>query len=721
MKGKSNSLFHRWLIVQIGFLAFMTAVTLGIYFYSNHHIKRQLDELHLSNLKKTEAEVNAAFASVAATVDEYIITPTIRTLASIDLKSNQRDIAGLVDDIKQTNSTAKGVSEIIVYFKNDGIFVSSAGVMNKDIFSEVYSYSDEKINEHITNIVDDKDAIGKTKPVYNGRNNINTAIYINKTVNDIFVCAVIDRIQIEEILKANLQSKKNSFAVFSKENELLFWSKDDYEITWNSLDFKESNPWNINLDNKQYVCFISAENDMMYVSLVNEANYLARQLSIQRTAIIILAISVVLGGGFSYYITRYKYKPVEKVIKVSRAVTPAHVFASDDNELEQIKSAIEFINNQKEQAQNVLNKHTMHIKNNAIKMLLDGDLQYQEMTNHLKLLVDIAPDTSVSVAVMDIESRLKISNVTEYLRELIPNIKHIVLKGGRIILVFVARAKDVTAQLTRHNFLNDLKCTVAIGSDGVGPNGIKTSFENALLGLSRKILPGTPKVIPPMKKREAGAIIISTENEIRLGGYIQSGNAQDALLMLDELINRHGINDLNYFSFKSYLFNIANVIIRSAESVLSEEELSKLLNNFGVSFSQEDYQSISKTLNDAINYITGKYKEKMNSANKRLNASIIQYIDNKISDSQLSSEMIAETMKLNSVYLRRFFKEQNGIKLWDFINMKRIEMARNFLVTSSVSINKISLKCGYISISTFVRTFKKFSGMTPGHYRNLYR
>lgn len=720
MKGKGKSLFHRWLIVQIGFLAFMTTVTLGIYFYSNHHIKKQLDELHFSNLKQTEAEVNAAFASVAATVDEYIITPTIRILPSIDLKASQRDIAGLVDDIKQTNSTANGVSEIIVYFKNDNMFVSSAGVMDMDIFYEVYSYSNEKFEDHITNVLINDDAIGKIKPVYNGRNNMKTAIYVNKTVNDILVCAIIDRSQIVKILKNNLQSANNSFAVFSRKNELLFWSNDDNFATWDSLDFEEYNPYNAIINDKQYVCFVSAEKDIVFVSLVDEANYLARQLNIQRTAIIILAVSIVFGAGFSYYITRYKYKPVENVIKVSRAVTPAHVFASDANELEQIKSAIEFINNQKEQVQNVLDKHTMHIKNNAIKMLIDGDLQYQDMTDHIKLLVDIAPEESVSVAIMDIESQHKISKVTERLRELIPNVKHVVLKGGRIILIFITKAKEVTVQL-RHSLQNDLKYTVAIGADGVGPNGIKTSFDNALLGLSRKILPGAPKVIPPLKKREVGAIIISAENEIQLGGFIQSGNAEDALLMLDDLISQHGINDLNYFSFKSYLFNIASVIIRSAESVLSEEELSKLLNNFGISFRQEDYQSISKTISDSIHYTTCKYKEKMNSANKRLNASIIQYIDNTISDSQLSSEMIAETMKLNSVYLRRFFKEQNGIKLWDFINMKRIEMARNLLITSSVSINKISLKCGYISISTFVRTFKKFSGMTPGHYRNLYR
>ena len=397
------------------------------------------------------------------------------------------------------------------------------------------------------------------------------------------------------------------------------------------------------------------------------------------------------------------------------------MFASNDNELEQIKHAIEFIYEQKESAKSVLERHSVHIRNNAIKMLLDGDIRYRDMTQHVKSLVDIIPDAAYTVAVMDIDSYNQISDETQRLSECVPNIKHMVPKGGRIILIFEEKAKDVVAQLSRQGFIDALRGTVAVGAEGVGAEGIRSSYAHALIGLSRKILPGTEKVIPPLKNKEAGAITISAENEIRLGGYIQSGDTEKALTMLKALTQEHGINNLNYFSFKTYLYNILNVIVRSAESVLGDDMIIKLLDDFGVSFQEEDYQNISKALSDAIVYITEAYKEKMSSANKRLNASLTRYIDNKISDPQLSSDMIAEAMNINSAYLRRFFKEQNGITLWDFINMKRIEMARDLLITTHSSIKDICLSCGYISISTFIRTFKKFSGMTPGHYRNLSR
>jgi len=723
-KSRSNKLFRKWLLIQFCFLAFMTAVTAGVYFYTNYHIQKQIDELYISNLERTEAEVNSVFQYAVATVNEYIIQPRVRTLSGLDLSNSERDVATLIDDIKQTNSTAKGISEIIVYFKNQDVFISSAGVMDRNIFGEVYSSSagDERIS--IIDAMLDKELAGKIVPVYNGRNGTNTIIYNEEAVNNIFVSAVIDSVQIEDILNTNLQSEQNAFCLFV-DSKLVFTSERGIRNELNeSAGLGNTGQFNkIKISNAKYVCLASEDinTDIKYVSLVNEENYWAGKFRIQRIAIIILAASILLGAGISYYITRYKYKPVKTVINVSKAITPGYVFASDDNELEQIKNSIEFIYEQKQQAKSVLEKHNIHIRDNALKMLLDGDIRYQDMTKHARLLIDIESRAVYSVAVMDAENYDKLSLETNRVKMLVPNVKHVVFKGGRIILIFNAKAADVVEQLRKRNSEEALLGSIAVGVDGIGEKGLKESYANALLGLSRKILPGTPKVIPPLSSRETGAITISTENEILLGGHIQSGDAEKALAMLNELTQEHGISNLNYFSFKTYLFNISNVITRSAEDVLSDDMIKKLLDDFDKSFQSEDYRSISKVLIGAIGFVAKEYREKMGSANKRLNSNLVQFIENRISDSQLSSEMIAETMNHNSAYLRRFFKEQNGIALWDFINMKRIEMARNLIITTNKSINKISISCGYISISTFVRTFKKFSGMTPGHYRNLYR
>ena len=712
-----NKLFRTWLLIQFCFFIFMAAVTAGIYFYTNYHIKNQMDELYISDLERTEAEVDALFESVVATAHEYVMHPRVRALAGADLNASERDLARLVNDIKQTNSAAKGVLEIVIYFSRENVFISSAGVMDDDIFNKVYAPPEDGAADNaMMSVITDEAQAGRVVPVYNGRNDTDTAVFTEKAADDIFVSAIVDHARIEDILNANLQDDNNAYCVFAGDALLCAAGSELSEAFCIKAGAYENTLFLKVEDIDQKYVYLSAQKDnIKCVYLINDGNYMAGQFRIQRIAIIILAVSIVLGAGASYYITRFKYKPVEKVVNISKAITPGHVFASSENELEQIKDAIEFIYDQKEKAKTVLETHNVFIRDNAIKMLLDGDIRYQDMTEHIKSLINITSNAFYTVAVMDIAYK-----EAERLKESLPDTKYIVFKGGRAVIIFKARAKDVLSRMGGWRSAEGFG-VIAVGADGTGPDGIKRSYEHALLGLSRKILPDAPKVIPPLSNRETRAMTISTDAEIRLGGYIQSGDADSALAMLEELAREHDVNKLDLFSFKAYLFNISNVIIRSAEDVLSDDVIAELLDKLGASFQGEDYQRISRALEDAVVYICREYREKKSSSNKHLNANVILYIESRISDAQLSSDMIAVAMNLNSAYLRRFFKEQNGITLWDFINMKRIETAKNLLITTHSSIKNIALSCGYISISTFVRTFKKFSGMTPGHYRDLYR
>ena len=298
IKTKRNKLFRTWLLIQLCFLAFMTAVTTGVYFYTNHHIKQQLDALHMSSLERTEAEVGAVLDSAIAAANEYTMQPRVRTLSGADLSANERDVTGLVDDIKQTNSVAKGVSEVIIYFRNEDVFVTSAGVMDKDIFNEVYPNATGEGSAYsiLDSILDDT-ATGKIVPVYNGRSDTDTAIYTENSVNDIYVSVVIDRAQIEDILSANLQSDRNVYCVFSGDELLYSMDGGLSEELCETVGLQEYNQFQtVECQSQRYVYLSSSENEQKYVSLIDEGNYLAGQLGVQRTAIIMLAASIMLGA-----------------------------------------------------------------------------------------------------------------------------------------------------------------------------------------------------------------------------------------------------------------------------------------------------------------------------------------------------------------------------------------------------------------------------------------
>ena len=714
-KEKRTTLFRRWLLIEMCFLAFMTLISTSVYLYADYHIKRQLDALHESNANRAGAEITAVFDAAQTAVDEYILNPSVRTLAGTGVSAEQRKLADLIDDIKQTNSASDAIAEIIIYLKNDDIFISSAGIMDGVLFSQLYNGS------NLNNCISSPTSDGRFIAIYYGRGGYDTAVYTQQFMDSAFVCAVIDSSRIEQILAKNLQDEKSTFFVLTEEYELLFALDNDIATeAADLLDFTDTDTTQtITLSNRDYVRFVSENDGLKTVLLIDHGNYLTGHLRIQRTAILLLAASIIIGLGVSYYITRFKYGPIQEVFNATKAITPEHIFTGSKHELEQIKNAVEFINAQKEEASSLLQKHNTHIKDNALKMLLDGGIEYNSMTGHIKSLLDIHTDTIYTTAVIDPDKNTS-SAISTHLRELSNIAKHAFIKGGRLVLIFDCTEADAIARLQKADASGILHGTAAVGISGISSDGLRESYRHAMNGLNRKILPGTPQIIPPLEDPKVKIITISAEDDIQLSGFIQSGDEKSAISLLDRLTHIPDTDHLDFFSFKSYLFSIANVVIRCSEGAMKEDNVHKLLSQLNNVFEREDHVNISRALHSAVTAAAESYRQKKNSGNKELNRTLIGFIENRISDTQLSADMIAEAMSLNAAYLRRFFKEQNGISLWDFINFRRIEKAKNLLVSTDSGVKNIAEDCGYISITTFSRAFRRFTGMTPGGYRTLY-
>ena len=54
----------------------------------------------------------------------------------------------------------------------------------------------------------------------------------------------------------------------------------------------------------------------------------------------------------------------------------------------------------------------------------------------------------------------------------------------------------------------------------------------------------------------------------------------------------------------------------------------------------------------------------------------------------------------------------------DYVNMIRIQMACELIRKTNRSMGDIAIKCGYDTISTFNRNFKKITGLTPYQLKN---
>ncbi|CAM4396716.1 two-component system response regulator YesN [Paenibacillus endophyticus] len=80
-------------------------------------------------------------------------------------------------------------------------------------------------------------------------------------------------------------------------------------------------------------------------------------------------------------------------------------------------------------------------------------------------------------------------------------------------------------------------------------------------------------------------------------------------------------------------------------------------------------------------------------------------------------QSIGDSVYLNAIYLSQIYKEITGENLSEYILRVRMEKAKILLEQSSYRIYEITERVGYQSSQHFIRTFKKYYGVTPEIYR----
>ena len=96
---------------------------------------------------------------------------------------------------------------------------------------------------------------------------------------------------------------------------------------------------------------------------------------------------------------------------------------------------------------------------------------------------------------------------------------------------------------------------------------------------------------------------------------------------------------------------------------------------------------------------------------------VIQYIENNY-DQDLSNETIGEYFHFNPSYLNRIFKQHTGHTVHGFLIRYRMNLAMDLLHTSGAPVSEIAISVGFSDIPHFIKSFKKFTGKTPGEYRS---
>ena len=146
-------------------------------------------------------------------------------------------------------------------------------------------------------------------------------------------------------------------------------------------------------------------------------------------------------------------------------------------------------------------------------------------------------------------------------------------------------------------------------------------------------------------------------------------------------------------------------------------EIRKLIAAFPHSHLSPYYNSKEKCAN-ILNYILLDILsgEAPRSNNEHIDK-IIRYTDENITQ-KLSLASISKEVNLSREYLCELFKKETGKNLTDYINERKIYVAKELILSGKMSLSQVASYVGYSDYTYFSRLFKKYFDITPITLKN---
>lgn len=233
-------------------------------------------------------------------------------------------------------------------------------------------------------------------------------------------------------------------------------------------------------------------------------------------------------------------------------------------------------------------------------------------------------------------------------------------------------------------------------------------------------------------QRESNILRAPYNPELEFYSVIKSGNVSKTReLCRQSLLEKPGLGTLSENSLRNvrYHFVITTALV-ARYCIEGGMDLS-------VAYSLSDFYIQKADLCKAPQEVANlhplmclDYAKRMRSIRKekicsRPVASCIDYIHDHL-HTRITLACLAEKVELNPSYLSRLFKKELGVTISKYIQLKKIETAKNMLVYSDYTPSQISSILAFPSQSYFTEIFHKCTGMTPlkykaQHFRSLSR
>lgn len=492
-----------------------------------------------------------------------------------------------------------------------------------------------------------------------------------------------------------------------------------------------------------------------YIYVLPARVYSGKAEYVRSLTALTVVIALVIGTVAAFLFSRQLYDPLRKLV---HSVAARSKLEQDmtDNEYDYLESAIEKTMDHNQKMNTMLQKQKHMLRANLLVRLLKGRIENDfpvadamtEYGMHLR-----SDDYAVMLFYLEDFSGFFHPNETdlEKRRELVSLIMTNIIEEtvsrehqgwmfeiDELLVCIVNFAEGISAEEAKRElsrvaeeaqiFIGSrfrIFFTIAVSSIRRSAAQLPSAYQEALEAMEYKMLHGTQTILFYDDIRSPNhSYSYPLEKEQQLINYVKAGDFSNAKGILEEVITGNVSDErLSIELVRCLMFDMISTMMKAAIEVnldqstlykMNIETIQELMNRVTVSAMRDRMTAFLVSVCEHVN-------ARKRSHNDRLKESVLDFINDQYRDHNLSVNTVSDHFGIHPSYLSRYFKEQVGDTLTDYINKLRMEKAKDLLLSDAILIKDICDLVGVYSVSTFIRLFKKYEGVTPSVYRESHK
>lgn len=213
----------------------------------------------------------------------------------------------------------------------------------------------------------------------------------------------------------------------------------------------------------------------------------------------------------------------------------------------------------------------------------------------------------------------------------------------------------------------------------------------------------------------------SDELLTQLGMEIRKYSYKTSIDLLREYIDTiyDESQDVNLISKK--LQEVAKLVLKIGEELGIKDNNELVVQSEKLKIKYLLYNNKHDALNEVVKMIDLLF-DKMNVKGKISDDGmkvVVDYIERNIKKG-ISLEDVANHVNISTYYLSKIFKKEMGVNFITYITDRKMQLAKEMLVTTDIPVLNIALDLAYNEANYFSKAFKKKTGYTPSEYREKF-